>query len=353
MWKYYLSLLLFLALPITPAVAGDSNPKAEPESPSPWAARLIMGYHQAGAAASDFSQNVIIDFYVVRAISGDNAVWQSSFNSWGNVRIASTPRQLNTPLINLASGLLTPTSDNNPAKTNVNELALAGEFQTGIEINLSSKGKRDKGQVHSIIGYFGATGSFESPVKHISLYEVPSAVANQWTPFHNQFPSIQASTGNEKQFIGFTIPDRDRFYRQYGFGYRYSKYNPQQPSWSPQTYSVTIGQDEAVTGGTFRGSVLRVEGFYPLPVTFSDKKLNFLYVFATASLRLARGEDLTPLVLKPAPDGTGKDNGGNTIAAINAYDPNVSIIKKGSNRDNYRLGIGVDLMNLLGSLLGK
>jgi hypothetical protein len=41
---------------------------------------------------------------------------------------------------------------------------------------------------------------------------------------------------------------------------------------------------------------------------------------------------------------------GNMIPAVHAYDPNVTIVSQASNRDNYPLGIGVDLVNMLRSL---
>jgi hypothetical protein len=44
-------------------------------------ARAIIGYHQAGAASSDFSQNVIVDLYLVRNLTGKEPVWNSNENS--------------------------------------------------------------------------------------------------------------------------------------------------------------------------------------------------------------------------------------------------------------------------------
>jgi hypothetical protein len=303
----------------------------------PWEARLVVGYHQAGAASSDFKQNVTMDFYVVRPLQRSKHVWLSRFNSWGSVRIASSPRQLNTPFVDLVAGLLNPTDTNNPLKTNVNELALAGEFDTGLEWNLTP-GRKWNGKVHGLIAYFGAMGAFEPPEKSVRIFETPQAISPQWALFHERFPAAPASTAGATQYVAFVLPDRDRFYRRWGVGYRYSKYNPERASDSPQTYTVSVGGDEAITGGTFSGAVVHLDAFYPLPISKTNGRYNVLYVFATSALRLARGDNRAPVILKPAAD------------TVKAYDANVTVVSQGSTRDYYRLGIGVDFVRLLGAI---
>jgi hypothetical protein len=253
-------------------------------------------------------------------------------NSWGNVRVASAPRQLNTPLVSLLQGLVVG-GDNSPLNTNVNELALSAEFQTGLEVNLTPKWG---GKTLGLIGFFGATGAFEAPEKSIRIYQVPAVQSPQYPLFQSRFPGAVNST-----YIGFVTPDRDRFYRQYGFGFRYSKYHPDHKYESPQTFTITFGQDELITGGQLRSVVTQFDGFYPLPVNKVSGRYQFLYIFGTATLRLSRGENLTPLVLASAP------------STINGTESSVAIVSTPSNRDTYRIGIGADLVNLIRSALGK
>jgi hypothetical protein len=95
-----------------------------------------------------------------------------------------------------------------------------------------------------------------------------------------------------------------------------------------------FGQDEAVTGGRLRGGVMRLDGFFPLPVT----RGNLIYLFGTANLGLRRNNDTEPLLL-PAADGTATASNPNTVVfPINA-----------PNRDLYRIGIGLNLFNLFNS----
>jgi hypothetical protein len=306
----------------TVTLTGEFNP----ETRGPWEGRVIIGYHQAGAASADFTQNVIIDTYIVRPIGKDSRVWESRWNSWGNVRIASIPRQLNTPFVDLLQGLATG-GPNSPLNTNVNELAQSAEFQTGLELNLTPEWD---GKMLGLIGFFGATGTFEAPDKSVRIFAVPSSQSAQFALFKQEFPAAVGRT-----YIGFANPDRDRFYRQYGFGFRYSKFNTSATYESPLTYSFTIGQDEAITGGRLHYLVGRVDAFYPLPFGKSGGKWRFFYLFGTATLRLSRGRNITPLILEPAP------------STVNAYDPEVVIVTTPSNRDTYRIGIGVDLVGLI------
>jgi hypothetical protein len=149
-----------------------------------------------------------------------------------------------------------------------------------------------------------------------------------------QFGFAQNST-----YIGFVTPDRDRFYLQWGVGFRYSKFHPDALWESPQTYSVTVGQDELITGGRLTSVVLRIDGFWPLPLGKGDGKWQFLYLFGTSTMRLGRGRDHVPFVLKPAPD------------SIKGYESSVAIASTPSTRDTYRIGIGADLVNLFRSSL--
>jgi hypothetical protein len=303
----------------------------------PWEGRVITGYHQAGAASADFVQNVMIDVYTVRPLSKHSKVWLARFNSWGNVRIASAPQQLNTPFVSLLQGLLVPqpgadTSAVSPLNTQVNELALSGEFQAGLEWNLTAKADWN-GKMLGLIGYFGATGAFEAPSQTARIYKVPDAQSPQYPLFRERFPGATGST-----YVAFVNPDRDRFYRQWGLGFRYSKFNPKANYESPLTFSITIGRDEAITGGRFGGAVARFEGFHPLPVGTKEGKWRFLYLFGTASLRLSRTADnRPPLILESAPD------------TVKGFQNTVAVVASPSNRDTYRIGIGVDMVNLMRS----
>lgn len=101
-------------------------------------------------------------------------------------------------------------------------------------------------------------------------------------------------------------PTGNRFYRQYYGGVRV------QSTQHTHTVDVALGQNEAITGGRLRGMVMRVDTFYALPVTGG----NFLYLFGTAMLRASPRA--------PAAGETGVDT--------------------------YRIGVGVDVIQMLKAL---
>ena len=239
--------------------------------------------------------------------------------------------------MSLLQGLLVPppgetASITSPLNTKVNELALSGEFQTGIEYNFT-RSPEWNGKTLGAIAYFGATGAFEAPSQAIRIYKTPDPQSPQYPLFKQEFPTAVGSP-----YVGFANPDRDRFYRQWGAGFRYSKFNPDANYESPLTFTASVGQDEQITGGRFRSMIARFDGFFPLPVGALDGRFKFLYLFGTTTLRISRGESVTPLVLESAPDNT------------KPFDKGVTIIASPSNRDTYRIGVGVDMVNLLRSV---
>ena len=290
-------------------------------------ARAVIGFEQAGASATKAEQHFFFDFFIDRQMKTE------SLSLWGHVRIASYPQQINTPVAQFAANFA-----NNVGNIQVNQLAESGEFLTGLDWHPKKlrwdvgKDKRRLGFVFSV----GAKGPFE-PKSRLSLFTVPDPTSPQYPSFAAQFPSAAHST-----YVGFIPPDRDRFYRSYGAGIRITTLydNPSDSSFrSPATYSLTFGQDENVSGGTLTGAVAKIDVFYPLPLTSNN--FRFLYLFGNADLRLSRARNITPFVLAPAPSN------------ITGAESSVAIISTPSNRDVYRIGVGVDAISLIGMWLNK
>ena len=101
-------------------------------------------------------------------------------------------------------------------------------------------------------------------------------------------------------------PTGDRFFRQYYGGVRV------QSTQHTHIVDVSLGQNEAITGGRLRGTVMRVDGFYALPVTGG----NFLYLFGTVMVRAS------------------------------PHAPSIG----DAGVDSYRVGVGVDVIQMLKAL---
>jgi len=90
--------------------------------------------------------------------------------------------------------------------------------------------------------------------------------------------------------VAFANPDRQQFFKRYGFGMRVTTYDAIQAANPPGTYTVTIGQDETRHR---RPPLLRgwphFDVFFPMPVSVGGFK--FLYLFGTAATRLHGARD--------------------------------------------------------------
>ena len=296
----------------------------------PWEARAIVGFHQAGAASARSDQNFFFDFFVSRGLGDDKSNWGNQFSIWGNVRVASVPQQVSTSIAEFSQ-----TFAQQVGSLPVNELAQAAEFQSGIEWRFTSDWIWNPG----LIAFYGATGVFDPVSTHLRVFRAPQEGEAQYDEYKRQildeFPEAEG-----REFVGLVPPERDQFFRMWGTGMRFSRFYGEKGS-QPGTFTFTVGQDEAITGGRFESCVGRFDAFYPLSVS----KIR-LYLFGTTNLRLFnRGSQRAPLILEElevteTPDSTDPNQ-------IAPFDSRIAVVPLSSNRDTYRIGVGIDLVSLL------
>jgi len=310
--------------------------------------RAILGFQQAGASAAQASLNWFTDIYFSNPLPlGNSKAEDPRWRWWGNVRVASYPQQGNVPVSTFASNFITEFG-----KVNVNQLVEGGEYVTGFEFRLNNFGNKSfVGQSEStrqrftlgFTGSIGATSPF-SPATTVNIFAVPAKTSPQYARFSTTFPSAANST-----YIAFVSPDRDQFFREYFFGLRMTTHFADMTDkaamiTAPALASISFGQNEQVTGGRLHGVVMRSEGFYPLPIgdradsSTAAKMFSGIYLFGTVQLYLKRGQNISPFVLQPAP------------STVNAYDSNVAQVTVPSNRDIYRIGVGIDLVSVVNGL---
>jgi hypothetical protein len=310
-------------------------------------ARAILGYQQSGASAAASTQNFFFDFYISRPLNlwnnGQDDDHDGRLRWWGDVRVASYPQQGDIPVSTFVSTFVQQFG-----QLKVNQLAQAAEFTGGLEYrispsNLAFLGRSEENRQRftlNLIAGFGATGPF-NPLGTLSIFTTPALTSPQRARFVQQFPQAASS-----DFIGFISPDRDEFFRQYFAGIRltthYADHDTGEPLIAaPASIAVTFGQNELVTGGRFHGVVGRVEAFYPLPFGSRTGKTGAwsgIYLFGMAQLKLTHADNIEPFVLNPAP-------------GIAGSDPRVAIVTSPSTRDLYRIGVGVDFVHVLTSLI--
>lgn len=307
-------------------------------------ARAIVGFQQAGASGAKSDQKFFFDFYISRPVPG--FCWRgcgrdksddSPVRWWGNVQISSVPQQVSSPV-----GQFVTEFGTHAAAVKVNEMAEGAEFVSGLEFRLPTRwipvlGQSEQTRQRFRLGLFfgaGATGVLE-PKKTLQIFETPAANSPERDRFLADYPHAAQS-----QYVGFVAPDRERFYRQYFAGIRLTTHYAERSSTAPlisppAMVSVAFGQNELVTAGRLWGMVSRIDAFYPLPIKARDHEFSGIYLFGSVALRLHRATNVSPYVLKPAPD------------SVNGYDPSVALIPVAGARDIYRIGAGIDLVRLI------
>lgn len=291
-----------------------------------------MGFEQAGVSAAQSQQNFFMDIYYDRPLGfHPDPDLGPALRSWGNLRISSVPQQISTDVATFAAGFAEQVG-----QLKVNEVAQAFEFLGGIQFRLKASTTKyassdpvldpkvqNRVSANLILG--GGVITPLSPKSSVQLFQVPS---NQ-PGFFTLYPQ---ATG--MQYVAFTLPDRDRFFRQAYGGFRLmthfigdSKARP------PETFDLTYGFNESVTGGRIRGGVMRLEGFVPLPTD----TMSWVYVFGTGLFKPGtRATISSPFLLNAAPSGT------------LPTDPGVVVISTPqADRDYYRVGVGMDLVDLV------
>ena len=208
-------------------------------------ARVIAGFEQSAAASAAPVQKVFADLYFAQALS-------SRMRVWGDLRLSSMPQQINSTAVSVVVDV-TKVVTTMPLK----RIARSGEFLVGTETRVLGRVQTTS---LSMIASYGASAPLNLD------------------------------------------PQRGRFFRQYYGGVRVASQLK-----TPLTLDATVGQNEAITGGTLQGAVLRFDSFYALPVPGAD----FAYLYGTMLM---------------------KANG------------------RGPGTDLYRLGVGIDFIQLLKAL---
>lgn len=293
--------------------------------------RFIVGFEQSGGASADSKGQPFLDLFINTPLGSTLNKERTRASIWGDVRLTSTPTQISA-FSNVASNAIEALTG-----SEANKFVAGFDFVVGPEFRLSTFKNTDL----SFIAGFGAVSPL-NPKESVQIFEVPKVGSSQRDAFLELFPGAK-----DKEFIAFVAPDRDRFLRQYFGGIRLKTYTYDDVNEAgvrvagannlqnvfPAMLDITFGQSEAVTGGKLVKFVLGIDGFYPLP--FPDK-YRFLYLFGTAKFKVGGPRTIaTPFILNTA------------ASSVKATDTTVFIADpQPSNRDFYRIGFGVDLLEL-------
>jgi hypothetical protein len=319
--------------------------------------RGIVGFEQSGGSSANSVQKPFLEFFWNPPFSTSEAQEEpyryiyprASF--WGSVRLTSVPQQISTPLVTFAPGFLAPIND-----TNINKLVQGFDFLFGPEMGIGrgfskgtigtaflptgTPGTKQKFSAYLFAG-FGASSPL-TPRDTVQIFKVPTNPKDL-----ERIIGVGNTLPEGTEFIAFADPERDSFFRQWYAGLRLKTHYFRKASNGRLDiinrpggmFDIGVGQNEAVTGGRLHGMVMRFDGFYPLPVS----NRSILYLYGNAYINLRRHANITdPLILATAPSDV-------TVPAANVF----VVPNPPSSRDLYRIGIGVNLIELFRGSFNK
>lgn len=288
--------------------------------------RFIAGYEFSRANSILGQEQVFADFYVnipLPLFRGD--FWKGRVSLWGDFRLTTIPRQNSSKLGDLPTKFFADIKD-----LKFNEITQALDFMGGLEILL-----KDSGSDYSIRQY--------------SLSFIVSAgVIFPTTPQGDSIPIFKITNelknehpGGNYEYVAFVPTDRDRSLRQYYFGFRIKTFAPnRKDDDTPALLDLTFGLNDAATGGRgnfFKGTVFRIDGFHPFQISGIP-----VYIFGTIVVNTSKETLRTPSFFEKAPDDVVITNKNVFIYPVPE-----------SNRDYYRVGIGLDLWTLFAKAFKK
>lgn len=315
------------------------------DRPASLLARAVVGYQQAGAAATETKQNYFFDLFVSKTLplpfkTKVSPDFGDPVRLWGAIRAISVPQNGDFTLGEGAQTIVT-----NIPKLKAREAARVFDYLGGIEWRIAGDSSllpsfdrqtRQKFSLSLIAGLGFITPS--TPSEDVPVFEIPKNLAS-----NPKLQKVLDDLGVPKgqTYIAFPRNDRDRFFRQYYGGIRvqtffFNRHNVPLQRF-PGQFDLTIGQNEYVTGGHLRRPVVRFDGYFPLPFD----KVEFINLFGTAILNPNRATESTPLILTEAKD--------KVFTNADVY----LIPTAQFSRDYYRFGVGFDFVSFMKKVMNR
>lgn len=307
--------------------------------------RFIAGVEQSGFSAQVNNTNLFVD-----AFFRDNFHNASGHALWGRIRLLSAPQPSTEGIV---STLVDPTGK--ITQSGFSQVGQVVDFSAGPEVRIPINWRKT---TLSFITAIGATTPLNSKTVVVT-YNAPApntpecsqlvgrfGQTSGYTPYLVADPAQKTClynpiTNTAYNFVSFSNQDRSNFLLKWTAGMRlehdFSQSTDQKKEFG--TLDLGFGQDETVTGGKLSGWVFKADGVFPLTLAKSA-----FYVFGSAAMRTQGNRNLAPLILTVPQAGS--------TPAI----PSTSVVVlplKQPNRDFYRIGIGLNLLDVLNKLLTR
>jgi hypothetical protein len=325
-------------------------------------ATFIAGVEQSGYSSQITNTNFFLNAQIRSEYfpqhSEGPGPFAPGFALWGRTRLLSAPQPSTN---NIVSVLTDPTGQ--ISQSGFSKVGQVIDYVIGPELRLWQWDRPDQQTTRiSLIAAVGATTPLGSDTVTLT-YNAPGPNTPECAALINRYPPnlsrgiaglypgpagadglqttciINPVTKTAYKYVVFTNQNRSNFLGKYGGGVRLKNVYPAKGKGSPYAgwLDLVFGQDESITGGTFHGTVFKIDGQYP----FAYGPLSFIYFFGSASMRLNGNQNYSPLILTVPT--------GNTTPTVPSADVTVLSTQQ-PNRDFYRIGIGLNLLDIFSKL---
>ena len=339
---------------------------------------IIGGIEESAQSSSQTATTPFLRVFTQSSIVDKNKFW---LNDWGYVRLLGAPTTSST------NGVVSVVSNPSGALTaqTFSSIGTSLDYMLGLEWEFVHPGLA--GFSISAIAGFGGTTPLQANTLALAFTAPPFGSVecqNLYPRFMNQFAADNISLGTPTNTtgttpsclvntssptstssgttyapittIGFSNQDRTSFLGKEVLGIRTitrfkgtgntacgdsdpaNKVGPCERG----VIDFTVGQDASITGGQMRHYIFKIDAVHPLPVA----GVSILYIFGSASMRLAHNVNYPPLILQSA--NTSTLSGTGTSSVPNAATAVLSLVQP--NRDYYRFGIGINIFQIFTKL---
>jgi hypothetical protein len=349
-------LVVAIAGPFTsrPARAGQAAATPPAQTPQPPLSnpdtRLTTGVESLSKASSAGTQHLLVDLMVTAPLGGKTTrKVKPNVMAWFNARFNGASNSSFTGVSQFVAGF-----EDRLVSGDVASVFNALTFRAGLEMKMWGR----LGNGADFLGDYQVQGTLIASygvitvpaVSKPAIFEVSADARRRWN-----IPATHEGKTTPITFVGLTEPDRRRFFQKLEVGVRLKTHHfisckgdaepcdENERVHFPGLIDFTLGRDSSVTGGTLRGGVFTIDAFYPLP---TDNVANAVYFFGRIRkhFKVARPVEDTPIILKAATESVAIPSDELWLHTLTADE---------RTRDDWKFGLGVDLVRLLVLAKGK
>ncbi len=292
--------------------------------------RAIIGFEQSAASSLNRKQGLFVDLYLnyplpIYVNEKEKDYWlRNRVNVWLNIRLTSVPFSINSSIADFAAGCYDKLK-----QVKISQIAQAVEFHSGLEFRLLTNKKYT---LNFLLGVNAITPI--APKESLEIFKISNDIKAE------KFPTVTEEDLEKNDYVALVPPSRDKFFRQYYLGFRLkSHFKPKIPETGrrrfPATFDVVYGIKD--TTDKISKGFFKLECFYPIKVSNKLSNILNIYIFGSILLKSTPTKFSDHLYLESAPEGTTYPDPNNKVLKITVPE---------QNRDYYRVGIGVDIINL-------